>query len=152
MLFKEYSHQYWMTKAIALLKDVKDEVPVAALIVKDNELISKAVNKTESFSDPTAHAEMLAIREAGRILGDWRLKDCTLYTTLEPCSMCTGAILNSRISKLIFGAYDLNLGACGSVINLFSDLNKQDQIEVTGGVLELETSKLLKDFFSLKRS
>ena len=151
MLFKKYSHQYWMTEAVKLLKDVKDEIPVAALIVKDNNLISKATNKTESFSDPTAHAEILAIKEAARILGDWRLKDCALYTTLEPCSMCAGATLNSRISKLVFGAYDLNLGACGSAINLFNDLNKENQIEVIGGILELETSELVKNFFSSKR-
>lgn len=140
-----------MNEAIKIAKDIKDEVPVCALIVKNNVLISKAINKTEKVLDPTAHAEIVAIKKAAKALGNWRLKDCTLYVTLEPCPMCMGAILNSRISKLIFGAYDLNLGACGSAVNLASELNKKNQIDIMGGILELEASKLLKEFFSLKR-
>ena len=147
----KYSHQYWMSYAIDLAKDVKDEIPICALIVRDNKLISKAVNKTEACFDVTAHAEIIAIREASKILSNWRLNECTLYSTLEPCAMCTGAILNSRISRLVFGAYDLNVGACGSAINLPKDLNKQNQIKIIGGIVELEASKLLKDFFSLRR-
>ena len=147
----QFDHKYWMSQAIDFVKETKSEVPICALIVKENKLISKEVNKVESLNDCTAHAEMLAIREASKKLNNWRLSDCTLYTTLEPCAMCAGAIINSRISKVIFGAYDLNLGACGSKVNLFSDLDKENQIEVIGGVLELEAGKLLKEFFILKR-
>lgn len=150
-VFVKYSHQYWMSCAIDLVKNVKDEIPVCALVVRDNKLISKAVNKTEACLDATAHAEIIAIREASEILSNWRLNKCVLYSTLEPCAMCMGAILNSRISRLVFGAYDLNAGACGSVINLPKDLNKQNQIEIIGGINELEASQLLKDFFSLRR-
>ncbi len=153
----QFDHKYWMEIAISDLKchsresGNPDEVPISALVVKDNVLISKAVNKVESLNDCTAHAEMLAIREASEKLGNWRLNDCTLYTTLEPCAMCAGAIINSRLKKIIFGAYDLNAGACGSVINLFSDLSKENQIEMIGGILELEAGKLLKDFFLVRR-
>ena len=147
----QYSHQYWMAEVIKLVKELKNEVPVCALIVKDNKLLSCAVNQTESLHDPTAHAEIIAIKEASKALGNWRLNDCILYTTLEPCSMCTGATINSRISKIVFGAYDVNAGACGSKVNLIKDLNKQDQIEVIGGILEPEAGKLLKQFFVAKR-
>ena len=136
MQFKEFSHQYWMSQAVTLAKEIKSEVPVAALIVRDNQLISSAVNKIEYLNDATAHAEMLAIREASRILGNWRLTDCILYSTLEPCTMCKGAITNSRISTLVFGAYDSS-----------NDVN----VEIIGGILELEAGKLLKDFFNCKR-
>ena len=149
--FTENSYQYWMVKALEKVQDEKVEVPVAALIVRDNEIISSAVNKVESKNDPTAHAEIIAIREASKELGNWRLTDCVLYTTLEPCSMCAGAIINSRISKIIFGAYDFNMGACGSKINLFNELGKQNQVEVIGGILEEECGRLLKSIFVSKR-
>ncbi len=151
MLFKEYSHQYWMAQAIDLAKKTDKEVPISALIVKENKLISASSNKMEELNDATAHAEILVIRDASNKLGDWRLNDCVLYTTLEPCSMCAGAIINSRISKLVFGAYDLNAGACGSAINLFHSLDKINQIEMLGGILELEASELLKSFFRTTR-
>ena len=137
--------------AIEVAKKVKDEVPVCAIVIKNNKLISCTVNKTEASFDVTAHAEILAIKEAAKQFSNWRLNDCTLYTTLEPCPMCVCAILNSRISKLVFGPYDPNLGACGSKTNFISDLCKQSQIEVMGGILELKASKLLKDFFAAKR-
>ena len=145
------THQDWMLQAISCASEIKNEVPVCAFILKDNILISKAVNQIEKLKDATAHAEILAIREASEKLGDWRLNDCVLYTTLEPCSMCAGAIINSRIKKVVFGAYDLDAGAGGSKINLFSDLGKENQIEVIGGVLELEAGTLLKDFFLVRR-
>lgn len=140
----QYSHQYWMSHAIELLRTGDgatgrrgdDEVPVCALIVKDNELLSIATNKVESHNDSTAHAEILAIREASKVLNNWRLNDCILYVTLEPCSMCLGAIKNSRISKVVFGAYDTN---------------KENEVEVIGGILELESAKFLKDFFAVRR-
>lgn len=147
----QFNHKFWIEQALNIARQVKDEIPVCALIVKENELIAKTVNQTEKSHDSTSHAEILAIREASSKLRNWRLNDCYLYTTLEPCTMCTGAIINSRISKVIFGAYDLDYGACGSVINLFCDLNKLKQIEIIGGILEVECSELLKSFFALKR-
>ena len=147
----QFDHKYWMSQAIDFVREVKDEIPVCAFIVKDNVLISKAINQTEALKDATAHAEILAIKEASHKLGNWRLSDCVLYTTLEPCIMCAGAIINSRVSKVIFGAYDINAGACGSVTNLFSDLGKGNKIEVIGGVMEIEAGKLLKEFFVLRR-
>ena len=151
MQFKVYSHQFWMQEAIKAAREVKNEIPVCALIVKGNSLLSKAVNKIEALQDATLHAELLAIKEASQVLNSWRLKDCVLYSTLEPCSMCAGAILNSRISTIVFGAYDLNCGACGSVINLFNDLKRQNQVDIIGGILEMETGELLKSFFLAKR-
>ena len=142
------NHQYWMEKAISKAKLQKQEVPVSALIVKDDELIAIASNKVEEFNDPTAHAEILAIKEASRVLNNWRLTNCVLYSTLEPCVMCAGAIINSRISKVIFGAYDLNCGACGSAANLFTN---HSNVELIGGILEIDAQVLLKDFFALKR-
>ena len=147
----QHNHQYWMAQALEFAKKIKYDVPIAALIIKENDLISKGINKIEVLKDATAHAEMLAIKEASRLLGDWRLNDCVLYTTLEPCAMCAGAIINSRIKTLVFGAYDINAGACGSKVNLFSDLGKENHIEVIGGIMEAEASKLLKDFFVLRR-
>ncbi len=151
MHFKQYSHQYWMSQAIDFVKKTKSEVPICALVIKENKLISKTVNKVESLNDCTAHAEVLAIREASKKLKNWRLTDCILYTTLEPCVMCTGAIINSRIKTVIFGAYDINAGACGSKINLFGDLGKENKIEVIGGIMEIEAGELLKDFFLVRR-
>lgn len=151
MQFEKHTHQYWMNEVIGIARTVKDEVPICALVVKDNELISCAVNKIETLIDSTAHAEIIAIREASKLLGDWRLNNCVLYSTLEPCAMCAGAIVNARISKVVFGAYDYNAGACGSMVNVFKDLNKSDQVEIIGGVLEIEASDLLKSFFVSKR-
>ena len=146
------THVDWMSVALETAKKNQNEVPVCSLIIKDNKLISKGTNQTEFLKDSTAHAEIIAIKGAAKALDNWRLEGCVLYTTLEPCSMCAGAIINSRINKIVFGAYDLNLGACGSAINLFKELNKQNQFEVIGGVLEIEAAKLIKDFFSKKRS
>lgn len=147
----QFDHRYWMSQALELAKKIKHDVPIAALIVKDNVLISTGINEIEILKDATAHAEILAIREASTKLSDWRLNDCVLYTTLEPCAMCAGAIVNSRISKMIFGAYDINAGACGSKVNLFNDLDRESYIEILGGIMEMEASKLLKEFFALKR-
>ena len=156
MQHEQFGYQYWINEAIkfvgaGLVPAQNNEIPVSALIIKDNKLISKGTNKTESTFDSTAHAEIIAIREASKSLNNWRLDDCTLYVTLEPCSMCVGAIINSRISTVVFGAYDLNYGACGSKINLIYELGKHKEIEVIGGILEKETSKLLRDFFEIRR-
>ncbi len=149
--FKQFSHQYWMNEAINLTKSTTTDIPIAAIIVKDDLLISRGVNEIEEKKNAVLHAEIVAIHEASKKLGDWRLNECVLYTTLEPCAMCTGAIINSRISKIVFGAYDLIQGACGSKINLFHDLEKNN-IEVIGGILELECSGLLKEFFKKARA
>ncbi|OGI20129.1 MAG: hypothetical protein A3B68_00860 [Candidatus Melainabacteria bacterium RIFCSPHIGHO2_02_FULL_34_12] len=157
-----FSHTYWMSKCIELAKKTVgadpdpvsaqyNEVPIAALVIKENKLLSSAVNKTETNLDPTAHAEIIVIREASKVLSNWRLNGCTLYTTLEPCAMCCGAIINSRISTVVFGAYDSVSGACGSAFHLINELNKNNQIEVIGGIMELEASRLIKSFFSTKR-
>jgi len=129
----------------------KEEVPVGAVIVKDNEIIARGHNQKECLHDPTAHAEMLAIREAAFKLGRWRLSDCLIYVTLEPCAMCAGAIVLARIKSLIFGAYDPKSGAVGSLMNIASDERFNHQVEIKSGILLEECSALLKDFFSVRR-
>lgn len=142
----------YMQIALDEAKDAADigEVPVGAVIVKDGEVIASAHNLRETTGDATAHAEVLAIREACRALGGWHLDKCTLYVTLEPCPMCMGAIVNSRIGKVIFGAKDAKAGACGSVIDLRSyPLNHKPQVE--SGFMSEESLALLSDFFKEKR-
>ena len=122
------------------------EVPVGCVIVKDGAVIGRGYNRCEMSSDPTAHAEMIAIKEACSKLGDWRLDGCSLYVTLEPCPMCAGAIINSRIEEVIFGAKDAQKGSVGSIIDLFCE-NFGRKIRVFPGVLENESKALLKSFF-----
>ena len=119
------------------------EVPVGAVIVRGDRVISKGHNLTGSENDPTAHAEVIAIRRAAQKLKDWRLVDCTLYTTLEPCSMCAGALVLSRIERLVFGATDPKSGMVGSLGNLVCDERLNHRMEVTSGILEQESSELL---------
>ena len=137
-----------MTKAIeqAHLAAKIGEVPVGAVVVKDNEIISAAFNKRETSKNALSHAELEAINKACVALGGWRLWQCELYVTLEPCPMCTGAIINSRIKRVVYGAYDKKAGSCKSVINLF-DLPYNHKPEVKDGVLEKECSELLTEFF-----
>lgn len=127
-----------------------NEVPVGAVIVKDNTIVSVGRNKRESEKNALYHAEIDAINKACAKLGGWRLWQCEMFVTLEPCPMCAGAIINSRIKRLVFGAYDKKAGSCSSVINLFS-LPFNHKPEVLGGVLENESSALLKDFFKRLR-
>jgi tRNA(adenine34) deaminase len=123
------------------------EIPVGAVIVKDNSIIGRGYNQREMLKDPTAHAEMIAITSAAEHLKDWRLEGCTLYVTLEPCPMCAGAILNAKIPKLVFGAYDKDSGMCGSVDNL-CDMNLLNhKTTVVGGILEDQCNSLLQSFF-----
>ena len=145
--------EYYMAKALELAREAAEdgEVPVGCIILdKDNNIIGRGRNRREKCSDATAHAEIEAIREACSKLGDWRLDECSIYVTLEPCPMCTGAIINSRIPKLIFGARDSVTGSCGSVIDLFSE-NYGHRPAVFSGVLKEESASLLKDFFKDKR-
>ena len=134
-----------MRNALELAKSVRDEIPVGAVIVKDGEIISAAVNKKESENDVTSHAEIIAIREASKKLNRWRLDDCDLYVTLEPCPMCAWAIINSHIKNVYFGSYDMNYGALGSKIDLRKIANSD--LKVYGGIMEDECNLLLKEFF-----
>lgn len=129
----------------------KKEVPIGAIIVKDNEVIAKAHNLRESSKNAISHAEILAIEKACKSLKGWRLTGCTLYVTIEPCSMCAGAILQSRIDKVVIGAMDPKAGACGSLLNLLNNSKFNHQSEVITGVLEEECSQLMKDFFKSLR-
>ena len=129
----------------------KDEVPVGAVIVREGEIIAAAHNCREISKDATAHAEILAIKEACEALGGWRLIDCNMYVTLEPCVMCSGAILQARIERLYIGTMDPKGGAAGSTLNLFEDYHFNHRTEVVKGILEEECSQILKDFFKRKR-
>ena len=131
---------------MARLAYESDEVPVGCVIVKDNSIIAKAGNLSKSLGCATKHAEILAIEEASQVLRSSNLSGCDLYVTLEPCPMCAGAIINAKISKVVFGAFDLNYGACGSVTNTFS-LPNIHKPECYGGIMEDECSNLLSDFF-----
>ena len=123
------------------------EVPIAAVIVQAGQVLAQTHNYRELWQDPTAHAEVIAIRAAATALGTWRLTDTTLYVTVEPCSMCIGAIILARISRVVFGAWDPKAGACGSVFNLPSEPKLNHQILVTGRVLEQESQALIQKFF-----
>lgn len=134
----------------AMLAASEDEVPVGAVIVKDGEIISRGRNRRELGKNALYHAETEAIDNACKALGGWRLMGCTLYVTLEPCPMCAGAIINSRIERVVFGAYDKKAGSCGSVVNLF-ELPYNHKPELSGGVLEEECAELLSSFFKKLR-
>lgn len=127
------------------------EVPVGAVIVKNNEIIARGHNLRETVKKATAHAEIIAMDEACLSLNGWRLFDCDLYVTLEPCPMCAGALVNARIDKVIFGAYDHKRGACGSVYNIVDDPKMNHRLDVVGGVCEKECIELLQAFFKEKR-
>lgn len=129
----------------------KLEVPVGAVIVKDGKIIARAHNQKETKYDTTKHAEILAIQKASKKLQSWRLLDCEMYVTLEPCSMCAGALINSRIKKVYIGALDEKTGAAGSVLNLFEDFTFNHKVEIEKGVRREECETLLKDFFKMLR-
>ena len=127
------------------------EVPVGAVIVKDGEIIARGHNLTETSKDPTAHAEMIAIRRAASVLGGWRLTGCSLYVTVEPCAMCAGAMIWSRIDNLYIGAMDPKAGACGSVFNIPAEDRLNHSIHTETGMMEEECSAMMKSFFSRLR-
>ena len=135
---------------LAAMAEEIDEVPVGALVVRNGEIIAKAYNIREHSKCATHHAEILAIEEACRTLGGWRLIGCTLYVTMEPCAMCAGAIINARIPRVVFGAPDLRFGAFGSLINL-ADVPLNHKPEVVGGVLKEENVEMLRSYFKKKR-
>ncbi|TKB47116.1 tRNA adenosine(34) deaminase TadA [Thalassotalea mangrovi] len=127
------------------------EIPVGAVLVHNDEIIARGCNQSISLNDPSAHAEMQAMRAAGDILNNYRMLDCTLYVTLEPCPMCAGLLVHSRISRLVYGASDLKTGACGSVFNLVQSGQLNHQVEITAGVLQEECSANLSAFFKKRR-
>lgn len=127
------------------------EIPVGAVLIHNGRIIGTGRNQSISLLDPSAHAEMLAIREGAKSLGNYRLQDCTLYVTLEPCSMCAGLLVHARIARLVFGAFDEKTGACGSISNIVQDSRLNHQIEVRAGVLDVECARMLSDFFRLRR-
>lgn len=147
------NNEKWMKEAIKQAKKAaqKDEVPIGCVIVKDDQIIAWAYNKREMKQCSTAHAEILAIEKACKKLGSWRLEDCDLYVTLEPCPMCSGAIIQSRIRNVIFGAYDPKGGCMGSNMNINDVRGFNHYPDIEGGILQDECSRLLKEFFKAKR-
>ena len=135
----------------AELAKLEDEVPIGCVIVKDNQIIARAHNQREITNNPLGHAETLAIKKASEVLNDWQLVDCDLYVTIEPCIMCGGAIIQSRIRKVIYGAPDLKGGAFGSSINILDAQNINHRPEIVKGILEEECTKIIKDYFKSKR-
>ena len=146
--------EQWMRLALeeAQMAAAAGEVPVGAVLVRDDELICRAHNLREMRHDPTAHAEMLCLREGARLLGDWRLRECTLYVTLEPCPMCAGAMVMSQLGRCVFGAADPRQGCCGSVYDLPGDKALHGVTRWTGGVLAEACAALMTDFFAKRRS
>ncbi len=144
----------WMAEALAQARNAAElgDVPIGAIIVRGDKIVSAAHNRRIIDRDPTAHAEMLAIRHAAGALGDWRLTDCTLYVTLEPCCMCAGAIVLARIPRLVYGAADPKAGAVGTLYQLCTDERLNHRVEVVAGVLAAECGAVLTDFFKAQRA
>ena len=144
----------WMGYALDLgrIAAARGEVPVGAIVVRDGVIIGRGGNAPIAHSDPTAHAEIAALREAARAVGNYRLIGCDLFTTLEPCAMCAGAIMHARVARLVYGARDPKSGACGSVVDLLAEPRLNHHASVTGGVRGEECGRLLSDFFAVRRS
>jgi tRNA(adenine34) deaminase len=144
---------YWLQHALQLAKQAETagEVPVGAVLVLDDQIISEGWNRPITTCDPTAHAEIIALREGAKQLNNYRLLNTTLYVTLEPCAMCASAIVHARVQRVVFGAYDPRAGAAGSVFNIFAAKQLNHQVNYTGGILTDECSTLLKNFFQQKR-
>ena len=146
--------EYFMHEALRLANKAAaaNEVPIGAVIVRARKIIARAYNQVELLKDATAHAEMLALTQAEAAVGDWRLTDCDLYVTKEPCPMCAGAIVHTRIRRVIFGCADVRAGAAGTVMNLLQHNALNHHCQITSGVLENECASLLRDFFRKKRT
>lgn len=142
-----------MQRALELARAAVDvgEVPVGAVLVKDGEIVAEGSNRPIGLNDPTAHAEIIALREAGKVLANYRLLDTTLYVTLEPCAMCASAMVHARVKRLVYGAVDPRAGAAGSVFNIVDHAALNHRMEVTGGVCAEEAGALLKEFFAARR-
>ena len=145
--------EIYMAAAIqeARRAQILNEVPIGAVIVKDGEIIGKGFNLRESMQTTLTHAELIAIQEANQAVGSWRLEDCTLYVTLEPCPMCAGALVQSRIKRVVYGASDSKAGCAGTLMNLLEEPRFNHQVEVTSGILEQQCSTILKNFFKALR-
>ncbi len=144
----------FMRVALALARqaELSGEVPVGAIVVKNGTIIGRGSNAPISRHDPSAHAELLALRDAAQHLGNYRLIGCELFVTLEPCVMCVGAMFHARIARVVFGASDLKTGACGSVLNLFTEQRLNHHAEMTAGILAEECGQLLSSFFAARRA
>jgi len=144
---------YFMQQALKCAETAqdKDEVPIGAVIVKDNKIIAKGYNKSIILKDTTAHAEIVAIRKACKKLNNYRLNDCSVYVTIEPCSMCMGTLILARIKNLYFGAKDIKAGACGSIVDI-SKAKTNHKIKIHSGLLEQDCAKIIKEFFKNKRN
>lgn len=147
------SDETFMREALDLAHRAAEsgEVPVGAVVVKEGAVVGRGYNRPVSAKDPTAHAEVVALRDAAAGIGNYRLGECELYVTLEPCAMCAGAIMHARIKRVIYGAADPKSGACGSVVNLFAESRLNHHAAVVSGVLANEAAKVLQDFFSARR-
>ncbi|MCL2830070.1 MAG: tRNA adenosine(34) deaminase TadA [Betaproteobacteria bacterium] len=145
--------EYFMREAISLAQAAEclNEVPVGALVVKEGKIIGRGFNTPIGDNDPTAHAEIAALRDAARALGNYRLPGCTLFVTIEPCAMCAGAILHARIARVVYGARDMKTGAHGSIIDLFAETRLNHHTEIEGGILAEECGDLLSTFFAARR-
>lgn len=152
MLEEKINNKY-MKEALKEAKKAydKEEIPVGAIIVKDNKIIARAHNIKELKKDTTKHAEIIAIQKASKKLETWRLEGCTMYVTLEPCVMCTGAIIQARLDRLVIGAMDEKTGACGSVLNILKDYKFNHIVEVEKGIMEGECREILQQFFKMLR-
>ena len=148
------SDEIFMRVALELARKAASlgEVPVGAVVVKDGGIVGHGFNAPISRNDPSAHAEMTALRDAAQRLGNYRLVDCELFVTLEPCLMCAGAVMHARITRLVYGASDPKTGACGSVMDVFAERRLNHHTKVTGGVLMEECSAMLSNFFALRRA
>jgi tRNA(adenine34) deaminase len=146
-------HEEYMKIALSLAQEARKngEIPVGAIIVVNGEIVAKACNEKEMRGDATAHAEILALQRAAKQVGHWRLSDATMYVTLEPCSMCAGAMVQARLGNLVFGAYDIKAGAAGSVVDLLDHPAFNHRVIVKSGILADECGQILKEFFDAKR-
>lgn len=147
-------HEHWMRLALEQARRAFDaeEVPVGAVVVHDERVVGEGHNQREALNDPTAHAEMIAMTQAAANVGTWRLTDCTLYVTLEPCPMCAGAIVQARLPRVIYGTADPKAGACHTLYQITDDPRLNHRAAVIGGVLEFECRAVLQEFFALQRS
>lgn len=149
-----YSDEYWLQYALHLAERAyqQGEVPVGAVLIRDNQILGEGWNQPISQHDPTAHAEIIALREAGLMCSNYRLPNTTLYVTLEPCVMCAGALLHARVERVVFGAYDFKTGAAGSVFNTLLDERHNHQVQLIGGILQQACTEQIQAFFRERRS
>ena len=152
-LLNAETDQRFMQAAIrqALIAEENGDVPIGAIIVYKNQIIAKAYNQRQQLNDPTAHAEIIALTQAAEYIGNWRLGDCSIYVTLEPCPMCAGALVLARLDRLVFGCLDPKAGACGSLYNIVQDDRLNHRVELTSGVMGDQCNQLLQEFFAKRR-